>query len=29
MMKEATELMGKMKEMGGGGQFNDLMKKYN
>jgi hypothetical protein len=26
MMKEATELMGKMKEMGGGGQFNDLMK---
>jgi hypothetical protein len=26
MMREATDIMGKMKEMGGGDQFNDLMK---
>lgn len=26
MMKEATDIMGKMKDMGGGDQFNDLMK---
>jgi len=25
-MKEATDIMGKMKEMGGGDQFTDLMK---
>ena len=26
IMKEATDIMGKMKDMGGGDQFNDLMK---
>ena len=26
IMKEATDIMGKMKEMGGGDEFNDLMK---
>tara|TARA_Y100000992_G_scaffold92937_1_gene59808 strand:+ start:1276 stop:2427 length:1152 start_codon:yes stop_codon:yes gene_type:complete len=26
IMKEASEIMGKMKDMGGGDQFNDLMK---
>lgn len=26
MMREATDIMGKMKDMGGGDQFNDLMK---
>lgn len=26
IMREATDIMGKMKEMGGGEQFNDLMK---
>ena len=26
IMKEASDIMGKMKEMGGGDQFNDLMK---
>ena len=26
IMREATDIMGKMKEMGGGDQFNDLMK---